>query len=48
MPLLPNRFRSHPLAHGYLVPLAALVLYGVVGWWSWRTGNLGFRATTLL
>ena len=42
MPLLPNRFRQHPLAHGYLIPLAALVLYGVVGWWSWRTGNLRF------
>ncbi len=42
MPLLPNRLRPHPLAHGYLMPFAALVLYGVVGWWSWRTGDLRF------
>ena len=42
MPPIPNRLRQHPLASGYLMPLAAVALYGLIGWWSWATGNVRF------
>ncbi len=37
-----NRLRQHPVAYGYLLPLGAVALYGVIGWWSWSTGNVRF------
>ena len=40
MPPLPNRLRQHPLAYGYLMPFAVLAIAGLLGWWSWRTGNV--------
>jgi len=41
MPPPSSRFRQRLLAHGYLTPFAALAIYGLLGWWAWRTGNLG-------
>ena len=39
---LANRIRQHPFAYGYLLPLGAVALYGLIGWWSWSTGNVRF------
>ncbi len=41
MPPPPSRLRQRLLAHGYLTPFAALALYGLLGLWSWQTGQLG-------
>ncbi|MBI2814242.1 MAG: response regulator [Opitutae bacterium] len=42
MPSLPNRIRQQPLAYGYLLPFAAVAVYGLIGWWSWTAGNVRF------
>src|SRR5882724_9608723 len=41
MPPPLSRIRQRLLAYGYLTPFAALAIYGLLGWWAWRTGNLG-------
>jgi PAS domain S-box-containing protein len=40
MPPPTSRPRQRLLAYGYLTPFAALALFGLLGLWSWQTGNL--------
>ncbi len=40
MPPPPRRKRHSLFAYGYLTPFALLALYGLLGWWGWRTGSL--------
>ncbi len=41
MPFPSSRPRQSLLSYSYLMPFAALAVYGLLGLWGWRTGSLG-------